>query len=254
MSTDPTSRGLWPEGWERVVLDTVDSTMAEAARRAASGLAGPTWIMAHEQTTGRGRRGRVWSSEAGNLSATLVYKPEATPAEAARRSFLAAVALFEALAIHVDRTRLSLKWPNDVLLDGGKVAGILLESAGQGPYVDWLAIGVGVNLARAPEGLGDAAFPPIAVADNGGPLVDPEEFLTHLADAFATEEGKLDAFGFERIREDWLRHAARLGEVISARTGTEEITGVFETVDLAGNLMLRTAKGPRAISAADVFF
>jgi BirA family biotin operon repressor/biotin-[acetyl-CoA-carboxylase] ligase len=237
-----------------VVLDTVDSTMAEAARRAASGLAGPTWIMAHEQTTGRGRRGRVWSSEAGNLSATLVYKPEATPAEAARRSFLAAVALFEALAIHVDRTRLSLKWPNDVLLDGGKVAGILLESAGQGPYVDWLAIGVGVNLARAPEGLGDAAFPPIAVADNGGPMVDPEEFLTHLADAFATEEGKLDAFGFERIREDWLRHAARLGEVISARTGSEEITGVFETVDLAGNLMLRTAKGPRAISAADVFF
>lgn len=236
------------------MLDTVDSTMAEAARRAASGLAGPTWIMAHEQTTGRGRRGRVWSSEAGNLSATLVYKPEATPAEAARRSFLAAVALFEALAIHVDRTRLSLKWPNDVLLDGGKVAGILLESAGQGPYVDWLAIGVGVNLARAPEGLGDADFPPIAVADNGGPLVDPEEFLTHLADAFATEEGKLDAFGFERIREDWLRHAARLGEVISARTGTEEITGVFETVDLAGNLMLRTAKGPRAISAADVFF
>ncbi|MBB3713231.1 BirA family biotin operon repressor/biotin-[acetyl-CoA-carboxylase] ligase [Limimaricola variabilis] len=236
------------------MLDTVDSTMAEAARRAASGLAGPTWIMAHEQTTGRGRRGRVWSSEAGNLSATLVYKPEATPAEAARRSFLAAVALFEALAIHVDRTRLSLKWPNDVLLDGGKVAGILLESAGQGPYVDWLAIGVGVNLARSPEGLGDAAFPPIAVADNGGPLVDPEEFLTHLADAFATEEGKLDAFGFERIREDWLRHAARLGEVISARTGTEEITGVFETVDLAGNLMLRTAKGPRAISAADVFF
>jgi BirA family biotin operon repressor/biotin-[acetyl-CoA-carboxylase] ligase len=210
--------------------------------------------MAHEQTTGRGRRGRVWSSEAGNLSATLVYKPEATPAEAARRSFLAAVALFEALAIHVDRTRLSLKWPNDVLLDGGKVAGILLESAGQGPYVDWLAIGVGVNLARAPEGLGDAAFPPIAVADNGGPMVDPEEFLTHLADAFATEEGKLDAFGFERIREDWLRHAARLGEVISARTGSEEITGVFETVDLAGNLMLRTAKGPRAISAADVFF
>lgn len=236
------------------MLDTVDSTMAEAARRAASGLAGPTWIMAHEQTTGRGRRGRAWSSEAGNLSATLVYKPEATPAEAARRSFLAAVALFEALAIHVDRTRLSLKWPNDVLLDGGKVAGILLESAGQGPYVDWLAIGVGVNLARAPAGLDDAAFPPIAVADNGGPLVDPEEFLTHLADAFATEEGKLDAFGFERIREDWLRHAARLGEVISARTGTEEITGVFETVDLAGNLMLRTAKGPRAISAADVFF
>lgn len=236
------------------MLDTVDSTMAEAARRAASGLAGPTWIMAHLQTSGRGRRGRDWSSQPGNLAATLVYKPEATPAEAARRSFLAAVALFEALAIHVDRTRLSLKWPNDVLLDGGKVAGILLESAGQGPYVDWLAIGVGVNLASRPAGLRGVAFPPVAVADNGGPLVDPEEFLTHLADAFATEEGKLDAFGFGRIREDWLRHAARLGEVITARTGADEITGVFENVDEAGNLMLRTPKGLRAISAADVFF
>ncbi len=236
------------------MLDTTDSTMAEAARRAASGLAGPTWIMAHEQTAGRGRRGRDWTSEAGNLAATLVYRPEATPAEAARRSFLAAVALFEALAIHVDRTRLSLKWPNDVLMDGGKVAGILLESAGQGPFVDWLAIGIGVNLASAPGDVRDAAFPPVALADDGGPKVDAEEFLTHLADAFATQEGKLDAFGFGRIREDWLRHAARLGEVIVARTGTEEITGVFETIDEAGNLMLRTPQGTRAISAADVFF
>lgn len=254
MSTDAASHGLWPEGWERVVLDTVDSTMAEAARRAASGLAGPTWIMAHEQTAGRGRRGRDWTSESGNLAVTLVFKPEATPTEAARRSFLAAIALFETLAIHVDRTRLSLKWPNDVLLDGGKVAGILLESAGQGPYVDWLSIGIGVNLAIRPEGVRDASFPPVAVADDGGPVVDPQDFLTHLANAYATEEGKLDAFGFARIREDWLRHAARLGEVITARTGTDEITGVFETVDEAGNLMLRTPKGLRAISAADVFF
>jgi BirA family biotin operon repressor/biotin-[acetyl-CoA-carboxylase] ligase len=254
LSTDAASHGLWPEGWERVVLDTVDSTMAEAARRAASGLAGPTWIMAHEQTAGRGRRGRDWTSESGNLAVTLVFKPEATPTEAARRSFLAAIALFETLAIHVDRTRLSLKWPNDVLLDGGKVAGILLESAGQGPYVDWLSIGIGVNLAIRPEGVRDASFPPVAVADDGGPVVDPEDFLTHLANAYATEEGKLDAFGFARIREDWLRHAARLGEVITARTGTDEITGVFETVDEAGNLMLRTPKGLRAISAADVFF
>ena len=254
MSTDAASHGLWPEGWERVVLDTVDSTMAEAARRAASGLAGPTWIMAHEQTAGRGRRGRDWTSESGNLAVTLVFKPEATPTEAARRSFLAAIALFETLAIHVDRTRLSLKWPNDVLLDGGKVAGILLESAGQGPYVAWLSIGIGVNPAIRPEGVRDASFPPVAVADDGGPVVDPEDFLTHLANAYATEEGKLDAFGFARIREDWLRHAARLGEVITARTGTDEITGVFETVDEAGNLMLRTPKGLRAISAADVFF
>ncbi|SDE01240.1 biotin--[acetyl-CoA-carboxylase] ligase [Limimaricola pyoseonensis] len=254
MSTDGSPAGLWPEGYERVVLDTVDSTMAEAARRAASGLDGPTWIMAHRQAHGRGRRGRDWTSPEGNLAATLVFRPEATPHEAAKRSFAAAVALFEALSIYVDRTRLSLKWPNDVLLDGGKVAGILLESAGQGPYVDWLAIGIGVNLATKPEGLRDAAFPPVAVADEGGPQVDPEEFLTVLADAYATEEGKLDAFGFRRMREDWLRHAARLGEVITARTGRDEVTGVFETVDEDGNLVLSTPQGRRVISAADVFF
>ncbi len=210
--------------------------------------------MAREQTKGRGRRGRDWSMPRGNLAATLVYRPEATPHEAAKRSFLASLALFEALAIYLDRTRLSLKWPNDVLLDGGKVAGILLESAGQGPYVDWLSIGIGVNLAERPDDVVGATFPPVAVADQDGLEVDAEEFLTVLADAFATEEGKLDAFGFARIREDWLRHAARLGEVITARTGSEEITGRFEDIDDDGNLILQTAKGPRAISAADVFF
>lgn len=253
MSTDPDPGPFWPEGYARVILDEVDSTMAEAARRAKD-LARPTWIMGRRQTKGRGRQGRVWTQPAGNLGATLIYRPEASPAEAARRTFMASNALFEALAIYVDRSKLSLKWPNDVLLNGGKVAGILLESSGGGPFVDWLSVGFGVNLREAPPSEPDAAFAPVSLLGEGGEAVAPEVFLSVLAGAWATQDGKLRAFGFARIRDDWLRHAARLGETITARTAREEITGMFDTIDDEGNLVLITGKGPRAIAAADVFF
>ncbi|WP_439155612.1 biotin--[acetyl-CoA-carboxylase] ligase [Yoonia sp.] len=253
MSTNDTGQGHWPEGYARVVLDSVDSTMAEAARRAGA-LDRPTWIMAHSQTAGRGRRGRAWVAPKGNLNATLIFKPEATAAEAARRSFLAANALYAALAIYVPAVKLSLKWPNDVLLSGGKVAGILLESSGQGRFVDWLSIGFGVNLAQVPDGVTGASFPPISLKSAGGWDVDPADFLATLADAYATQEDKLAHFGFTRIRQDWLRHAARLGEVITARTGRQDITGIFDTIDDDGNLVLITGTGPCAVSAADVFF
>jgi BirA family transcriptional regulator, biotin operon repressor / biotin---[acetyl-CoA-carboxylase] ligase len=247
----------WPKDYGLIVLDEVDSTMAEAVRIVRT-LDKPTWIMAHRQTEARGRRGRPWLQPKGNLAATLIFRPEATPQEAAKRSFLAANALFEALAIYVDRSCLGLKWPNDVLLNGGKVAGILLESASRGPFVDWLSIGIGVNLAHAPAPpdapAGATAFRPVALAGEGGEPVSPETFLTTLADAFATQEAKLATFGFPRIREDWLRHAARIGEEITARTGKETIKGIFDTVDQDGNLILITSRGPRSIAAADVFF
>jgi BirA family transcriptional regulator, biotin operon repressor / biotin---[acetyl-CoA-carboxylase] ligase len=226
--------------------------MAEAARRAPD-LHRPTWIMARQQTAARGRRGKVWMQPPGNLAATLIYKPDVTAPEAAKRSFMAANALYETLAIYIDRSHLSLKWPNDVLLNGGKVAGILLESAGRGPFVDWLSIGVGVNLTGVPTAL-TGPFPPVSLLGEGGPVVTPEDFLTVLAGHFATQEGKLATLGFARIRDDWLRHAARLGEVITARTGKEVIKGIFDSVDDDGNLVLITGMGPRAISAADVFF
>ena len=243
----------WPEGTGRVILDEVDSTMSEAARRAPT-LDRPTWIMALRQTAARGRRGRAWQSPDGNFAATFVLKPDGNAAAAALRSFSAANALFETLALHVDRTRLSLKWPNDVLLDGGKVAGILLESTGAGGRVDWLAIGFGVNLTRVPEGIRDAAFPPVALVERDRLPPDLDEFLSALASHMATEERFFQEFGFGHIREKWLRHAARLGEVITARTMQDEITGRFETVDEAGRLVLETPKGRVAIPAADVYF
>lgn len=223
--------------------------MAAAARRADT-IRRPTWICARRQTDGRGRQGKPWISDPGNLAATLIFRPYCTAPEAARRSFLAANALFETLSILVERDRLSLKWPNDVLLDNGKVAGILLESSGAGPFVDWLSVGIGINLASAPEDLPDAAFAPTSL----GTDATPDEVLPVLASNFATQERKLERFGFDRIREDWLSQAARLGDVITARTAQEDITGTFDTVDKDGNLVLITATGPKAIPAADVFF
>ena len=242
----------WPEGTDRIVLDEVDSTMAEAVRRARD-LERPTWIMARRQTAARGRRGRAWQSAPGNFAATLIWQPDATPAEAALRTFTASNALCVALVDKVPEAQLSLKWPNDVLLSGGKVAGILLESSGALERLDWLAVGFGVNLVEAPKGLHDAQVPPICLKDAGFDFA-ADDLLAHLAVAMAEGEALLVRDGFGPVRDAWLSRAARLGETLIARTGTEEITGNFETLDEAGQLVLRTSTGHVAIPAGDIIF
>ena len=241
-----------PDDTDRIVLEEVDSTMAEAVRRARD-LERPTWIMARRQTAARGRRGRAWQSPPGNFAATLIWQPDASPAEAALRTFAAANALCVALADKVPEARLSLKWPNDVLLSGGKVAGILLESSGVAERLDWLAVGFGVNLVEAPKGLHDAHVAPVCLRD-AGIDVTADDLLVRLADAMAEGEALLEREGFGPVRDAWLSRAARLGETVTARTATAEITGVFETLDEAGQLVLRTSTGQVAIPAGDIFF
>jgi BirA family biotin operon repressor/biotin-[acetyl-CoA-carboxylase] ligase len=234
----------------RVVLAEVDSTMAEAQRRLTS-LAAPTWILAHRQTAGRGRRGRGWSDPGGNFAATLVMRTDEDPGRLALRSFVAALALRDALiALGVPETALALKWPNDVLLNGGKLSGILLESPGAGV----LAIGIGVNLANAPTAEPGAAFAPVSLAAETGLAVAPETLLDHLAPAFARWDNRLRDFGFSPVKAAFLRHAARLGQPLVARTHHAEHTGTFETLDDDGALVLRTAQGRLTIPAADIFF
>ncbi|KIC47094.1 biotin--acetyl-CoA-carboxylase ligase [Ruegeria sp. ANG-S4] len=246
----------WPQGYGLHVVQDVDSTLNEAARIAPSAQ-GPVWIMAHHQTAARGRRGRAWTHPKGNLAATLLLRPEGNPEQAALRSFVAALALFDAcVAVTGRATGLSLKWPNDVLLNGGKLAGILLESTGQGRGLTHLAIGVGVNLTEAPnpDMVEQGAVRPVSLLSETGASATPEDFLTELAAAYAVYETQFRTYGFEPIRAAWLSRAARLGEVITARTVSSAMTGTFETVDAGGNLVLNTAKGRISIPAADVFF
>ena len=247
----------WPAGYGRRVLAEVESTNAEAGRIASS-LAGPEWILGLRQTSGRGRRGRDWRSQDGNFAATLVLQPNEAPDVMALRSFVASLALFDAfVAVTARPEAFSLKWPNDVLLNGGKVAGILLESAGfVGGLPSHIAIGIGVNLAHAPdaEQLEATATRPVSLISECGAQVDPETFLDVLAPAYAHWEHQFVTYGFAPVRSAWLARAARVGEVITARTMREEHVGTFDTVDNSGNLVLKTAQGAVTIPAADIYF
>jgi len=240
----------------RHVLPVTDSTNAHALRQAPH-LEGPAWFLGLEQTAGRGRRARAWASPRGNFHATLLMFPKERPDLVALRSFAAALALRDAfVALTGLATSFSLKWPNDVLLNGAKVAGILLEASSTGAGVQALAIGIGVNLIAHPDQsvMEEGALPAVSLLSETGLRVTPEAFLDALAPAFARWEAVLVAQGFAPLREAWLAHAARLGEPIRARTGKDTFHGVFETIDGQGNLILVTATGPMAIPAAEVFF
>lgn len=242
----------WPQGYGRRVFDTLPSTNATAL--AADG---PAWIAAEVQTAGRGRRARGWDSPRGNLYASLILHPIEPPAQMALRSFAAALALRDALiAAGVAGDTITLKWPNDVLLSGCKVAGILLESAPRGALT-CLAIGFGVNLAAHPDAsiVEAGATLPTSVLASTGQTVPPLNFLTHLAGAYAARETQFASAGFAPIRADFLAHAARLGAQITARLANgAQHSGHYTTIDTDGNLILQTAAGPMAIAAADVFF
>ena len=246
----------WPEGVARHVLARTDSTNAEALKL-APGLSGPAWVLAREQFAGRGRRGREWVMPAGNFAGTLVLRPQGGPMAAAQLSFVAALALYDALGLACGpAARLAIKWPNDVLLNGGKVAGILLESSGSGPGVQAVAVGIGVNLIAAPDpgSVEPGALRPVSVLAETGHRIAPEVLLDRLAPAFAAWEARLATEGFAPLRSAWLAHAARLGQEIRARAGAREVTGRFETIDAAGALVLATPAGREVIAAADVFF
>lgn len=246
----------WPDGFGRRILTSVDSTLSEAARLAPD-ISGPTWILAHEQTAARGRRGRAWEMPKGNFAATLLLPLSGAPADAALRSFVASLALRDAfVAVTGLEDAFALKWPNDVLLRGRKVAGILLESVGRDAHRLDLAIGIGVNLAAAPtpDQVEEGAVRPVALRGATGADIAPEDFLEVLALSYARYEEQFLTYGFASIRTAWMSHAARLGEVIIARTARDEWQGTFREVDETGQLVLETSQGRVAIPAADVYF
>ncbi|WP_426036797.1 biotin--[acetyl-CoA-carboxylase] ligase [Cypionkella sp. TWP1-2-1b2] len=250
------AKPAWPAGVARHVLQTVDSTNAYALRMAPE-TPGPAWFLGLEQTAGRGRRARPWASPRGNFYGTLLLHPTESPEVIALRSFAASLALRDAF---VSLTGLpgafALKWPNDVLLNGGKVAGILLESSANTRGGFDLAIGIGVNLIGAPDvsAVEPGATIPVSLLNETGLRITPEALLDALAPAYAAWEAAFVNQGFTALRQEWLSHAARLGDTIRARTGSQTREGVFETIDPAGNLILRMSSGTVAIPAAEVFF
>jgi BirA family biotin operon repressor/biotin-[acetyl-CoA-carboxylase] ligase len=243
----------WPAGYGLHHCTEIDSTNAEARRMAATGVPAPIWICADRQSQGRGRRGRVWDSPTGNLAATLLLRPEKPVAECAQLSFVGALAVAETVTRYAPVADVRLKWPNDVLADARKIAGILLESASDASTSPaWLAVGIGINLTSHPQG---TEFPATSLSGLSVESPSTSDALTALARAWARWYEIWTEQGFEPVRDGWLARAAGLGARIRARLGGGETSGVFEGIDGSGALLLRERPDRlRAIAAAEVFF
>jgi len=243
-------------------FDTIGSSNDEARHRAEAGAPEGTLIWAGEQTAGRGRRGRSWASPPGNLYLSLLLRPGVDYAVAPQLGFVCALAMGEAVAslLPDGANRIRYKWPNDLLVDGAKIAGILLEagpvmpraaSAGTDPGPRFVIAGIGVNVASAPT---DTPYPAIGLVAAGANEATPALLLARFARSFAAGYAAWRASGFAHAREAWLAIGHRVGDSLMVRIGDgQEIRGRFLDLDADGALLLELASGERRrIGAGDV--
>lgn len=247
-------------GYRILSLDATNSTNDDALQAARSGDPGQLWITAAEQLAGRGRHGRQWSSPPGNLYASLLLIDPCDMPSAPQLGFVAGLALHEAVeaVTGIGAPRLALKWPNDLLLDGAKVSGLLLEGHRLQPDgLFAIVIGFGVNVAFAPTG---TPYPATAL-QTFKPELDRADVLRSLSSAFArtfsawrmsSRKNASDPFG--AIRRLWLERAAGLGQEVTLRLPSGEKKGVFEGLDRFGRLQLKSHDGMELIDAGDLYF
>jgi BirA family biotin operon repressor/biotin-[acetyl-CoA-carboxylase] ligase len=235
-----------------VELASCGSTNDEAKKRARQGAPEGTLVFAHHQTAGRGRRGRAWDAPEGNLACSLVLRPQLPPADAALVSFVAALAVAETVADLIPG-RPTLKWPNDVLVGGAKISGILLESEpGPTGSVDWLVLGTGINVAAFPD---DTPYPATSLLASGAAAdVTARLVLSHYARHFLEWYQRLLTQGFAPIRAAWLNAAQGMGELVTVRLANENFTGTLLDLDKDGALLVDCDGAIRRVTAGDVFF
>lgn len=233
------------------IHDVLDSTN-EWLKDNASKMVDKSACLAKQQTAGRGRSGNEWVSKTGNYYGSFFLRPQnMTLKEAGLVSFVTSLALYDVLSKFLEgRAEIGLKWPNDVFVEGKKISGILLESETDPKnLIDYLIVGVGVNLSHAPNidtatALSDYMTPPT-----------PEEFLSFFSTAFEARYDDFCVHGFEPIRQTWLDHALFKGEKIRIRLPKETFYGVFEDIDTNGHLLARMDDGTlKRVASGDVFF
>ncbi|MBT3173066.1 MAG: biotin--[acetyl-CoA-carboxylase] ligase [Rhodospirillaceae bacterium] len=244
-----------PEEYRLVELDQCGSSNDEAKRLASLGALEGTLVWAHRQTAGKGRRGREWTSERGNLFTSIILRPDCAPLQAVQLTFAAALAVRDTVALHIaDGDAVACKWPNDVLVNGRKISGILLESstAGKG-NVEWLVLGVGINLRHHPDVGG--RHPSTSLYDEGGGEIAEAVALEEFSRAFSRRWREWRDGGFQPIHNAWLEHAYGLGEMASIKLESAEHEGRFIGIDESGALRLKANDcGERLFSAGDVTF
>lgn len=242
--------GRYSSGASLVLFQRLDSTSLEAKRRAADGVRGPVWIVALEQTAGYGRRGAPWVQSPGDVAATYLFDARAKSEALGQLSFVAGLAVAEAITHFAPRAQLSLKWPNDVLAGGRKIAGILLELVSGRSGTPLVAMGVGVNIVSKPDVVD---YPTARLIDHlDGAPPPPPEFLRELDASFERWSALWREAGFEAIRKAWLDSAAGLGAKISVRLPGETIEGVFQDLDQTGALVLDCDGTRRLVSAGAI--
>lgn len=240
-------------GFRLAIHDELDSTNLEARRRAEAGEPSGLAIQAGRQTAGRARRGRSWVSQGGNLYLTLLLRPPVPLRQVATLSFLTALAAAEAAdaVLPPQAPRPGLKWPNDVLIDGRKLTGILLESdVATDGSAEWVAVGIGINVADHPEAV---ERPATSLAAHGS-TADADRVRDLFLDAFSRGYGGWLENGFAAVREQWLARAVGRGERVEIRLENEQFSGIFSGLDSEGALLVETPAGMRSVSAGDVFF
>lgn len=250
-------RGLAvPAGYRVVALDCVDSTNDELKRRTGAGAAAGTVVWARTQTKGRGRGQRQWQSPVGNLYVSILLRPDCPAAHGAQATFVAALATADAVAASLPAgSAITCKWPNDVLVHGRKVAGILLES-GLAPSgrLDWLIVGIGINVAWHPADGEQLLYPATSLRAQGALDVNAEAVLSALIVAFERWRAIWVEDGFAAVRAAWRARAHGLGRPIAVGLDGERVEGVFADLDAGGALLVATADGHmRTILAGDVF-
>jgi BirA family transcriptional regulator, biotin operon repressor / biotin---[acetyl-CoA-carboxylase] ligase len=247
-------------GFRLLSVDTTESTNDDAFRAAVEGDQGRLWIVAEEQRKGRGRHGRFWMSPPGNLYASLLLVDPCEVALAPQLGFVAGLALHEAVEelIAVGAPRLTLKWPNDLLLDGAKVAGLLLEGHRIGTSGTFaVVIGFGVNVAFAPQ---DTPYPAVAL-QSCRPELTREALFGALSSSFAgsfaawkSGQSLKSPDSFAAIRQLWSERAAGIGTDVRVRLPAGERRGRFDGLDRHGRLRLITDAGLELIDAGDLYF
>jgi BirA family biotin operon repressor/biotin-[acetyl-CoA-carboxylase] ligase len=241
-----------PDGFCLHHFETLGSTNDEAKALARAGAPEGTLVWADEQTAGRGRRGRIWLSPRGNLYLSLVLRPAGVPSRAAQLGFVSALGLGDALsALAGPAMELRYKWPNDLLVNGKKLAGILLESENAASdRVDFVVAGIGVNIIAAPE---DVELPATSLAAEGVATITPPVLLGGFVRHFEIWAGRWREEGFAAVRAAWLARASGLGEPVRVRLGRGTLLGRFLDLDDDGALVLDGDQGRRRIAAGEIF-
>jgi len=245
-----TAEGL-PPPFRLVAYDTIGSTNDELKRLAREGAGDGLVVTAARQTAGRGRRGRSWTAPLGNLYTSILSRPQCRAAIAAQLGFVTSLGVADAIAELAPAVALRCKWPNDLLANGKKVCGILLETEmAAGDQPDFVIIGIGVNLVSSPR---DTLYPATSLAEEGVPGMTPASVNAALVRHFADWLASWREGGFAPIREAWLSRAAGLGGPIQVRLERDTFQGRFVDLDNDGALLLDMPSGFRRVAAGEVF-